>query len=97
MTSGGADSEHPEREGTVLVSGCPFAGSAATERRRFHLSEGARRAPRCRGILRAGHVASSAMMENRIGHLWTMRDGRAIRLEAFRKREDALEAAESLG
>jgi ketosteroid isomerase-like protein len=38
---------------------------------------------------------SSAMMENRIGHLWTMRDGRAIRLEVFRKREDALEAAES--
>lgn len=42
-------------------------------------------------------TGSSAMLENRIGHLWTMRDGRAIRLEVFPTREDALEAAESRG
>lgn len=42
-------------------------------------------------------AGSSGMIENRIGHLWTMRDGRAIRLEAFPTREDALAAAESPG
>ncbi len=39
-------------------------------------------------------TGSSAVLENRIGHLWTMREGKAIRLEVFPKREDALEAAE---
>ena len=36
---------------------------------------------------------SSAVLENRIGHLWTMREGKASRLEIFPRREDALEAA----
>jgi ketosteroid isomerase-like protein len=35
---------------------------------------------------------SSAFVENRIGHLWTMRDGKAIRFEIFPEREKALEA-----
>jgi ketosteroid isomerase-like protein len=35
---------------------------------------------------------SSAAIENRIGHLWTMRDGKAVRLEIFPEREKALEA-----
>jgi ketosteroid isomerase-like protein len=40
-------------------------------------------------------TGSSAVIENRIGHLWTMREGMATRLEVFPRREDALEAAES--
>lgn len=39
-------------------------------------------------------AGSSAAVENRIGHLWTIRDGKAIRLQIFPRREDALEAAE---
>jgi uncharacterized protein len=35
---------------------------------------------------------SSAMVEMRIAHLWTMRDGKAARCEAFPAREEALEA-----
>jgi uncharacterized protein len=38
-------------------------------------------------------AGSSAVVENRIGHLWTMRDGKAVRLRIFPRREDALEAA----
>lgn len=37
-------------------------------------------------------TGSSAMLENRIAHLWTIRDGQAARLEIFPRREDALEA-----
>jgi ketosteroid isomerase-like protein len=37
-------------------------------------------------------TGSSAVVENRIGHLWTMREGKAMRLEIFPRREDALEA-----
>jgi ketosteroid isomerase-like protein len=35
---------------------------------------------------------SSATVEMRIAHLWTMRDGKAARCEAFPVREEALEA-----
>jgi uncharacterized protein len=35
---------------------------------------------------------SSALVENRIGHLWTMRDGKVLRFEVFPEREKALEA-----
>jgi ketosteroid isomerase-like protein len=35
---------------------------------------------------------SSAELENKIGHLWTFRDGKALRLEIFPEREKALEA-----
>ncbi len=38
-------------------------------------------------------AGSSAVVENRIGHLWTMREGKAARLQVFPRREDALEAA----
>ena len=38
-------------------------------------------------------AGSTAVVENRIGHLWTMREGKATRLEIFPRREDALEAA----
>jgi ketosteroid isomerase-like protein len=38
-------------------------------------------------------TGSSAVIENRIGHLWTMREGKAMRLEIYPRREDALEAA----
>lgn len=37
-------------------------------------------------------LGSSAFVENRIGHLWTFRDGKALRLEIFPEREKALEA-----
>ena len=36
---------------------------------------------------------SNALVENRIGHLWTMREGKAARLQVFPRREEALEAA----
>ena len=36
---------------------------------------------------------SDAIAENRVGHLWTMRGGKAVRCETFPRREDALEAA----
>lgn len=35
---------------------------------------------------------STAMVENKIGHLWTTRDGKFVRLEVFPEREKALEA-----
>ena len=38
-------------------------------------------------------AGSDAVVENRIGHLWTMREGRATRLEVFPRREEALQAA----
>jgi ketosteroid isomerase-like protein len=36
---------------------------------------------------------SGAKVEMRITHVWTMRDGRPVRLEVFLAREDALSAA----
>jgi ketosteroid isomerase-like protein len=36
---------------------------------------------------------SSVLVEIRAGHLWTLRDGKAARLEIFPEREKALEAA----
>jgi ketosteroid isomerase-like protein len=35
---------------------------------------------------------SNAVVENRIGHVWTFRDGKALRLEIYPEREKALEA-----
>jgi ketosteroid isomerase-like protein len=43
-------------------------------------------------LVRLRPLGSSAVVENRIGHLWTMRDGRAARLEIFPEREKVLEA-----
>ena len=43
--------------------------------------------------LRSRPRGSSAAVEIRAGHLWTMRDGRAARLQIFPEREKALEAA----
>ena len=40
-----------------------------------------------------GH-ASGAEIEIVVGHLWTVRDGRAVRFEGFPEREKALEAAD---
>ena len=42
---------------------------------------------------RARPSGAGAAIENRVGHLWTMRDGKAIRCETFPRREHALEAA----
>jgi uncharacterized protein len=44
-------------------------------------------------LVRLKPTGSSAVVENRIGHLWTMREGKASRLEVFPRREEALEAA----
>ena len=44
-------------------------------------------------LVRSRPKGSSAVVENRVGHLWTMREGRALRLEIFPEREKALEAA----
>jgi uncharacterized protein len=43
--------------------------------------------------IRARPRGSDAVAENRVGHLWTMRDGKAIRCETFPRREEALEVA----
>ena len=44
-------------------------------------------------LQRARPVGSSAFVERRAAHLWTMRDGRAAKLEIFPERVQALEAA----
>jgi ketosteroid isomerase-like protein len=44
-------------------------------------------------VQRARPRGSSATVEIRAGHLWTMRDGKAVRCEIFPERERALEAA----
>ena len=36
---------------------------------------------------------SGAQLEGRLVHLWTLRDGKAIRFEAFRTKEEARHAA----
>jgi ketosteroid isomerase-like protein len=43
-------------------------------------------------LVRFRPTGSSAVVENRIGHLWTMREGKVTRLELFPRREDALDA-----
>jgi ketosteroid isomerase-like protein len=42
--------------------------------------------------VRARPTGSNAVIENLVGHVWTIRDGKAIRLEIFPQREKALEA-----
>jgi ketosteroid isomerase-like protein len=44
-------------------------------------------------LQRARPKGSSAVVEIRAGHLWTMHDGKAARCEIFPEREKALEAA----
>jgi ketosteroid isomerase-like protein len=44
-------------------------------------------------VQRARPTDSSATVEVRAAHLWTMRDGKAVRCEIFPERERALEAA----
>jgi ketosteroid isomerase-like protein len=46
-------------------------------------------------LMRTRPHGSTAMVEIRAGHVWTMRDGKPARLEVFPEREKALEAAES--
>jgi ketosteroid isomerase-like protein len=41
---------------------------------------------------RARGEASGVEVEIRIGHLWTLKDGKAVRLEVFPAREDARKA-----
>ncbi|HZA89220.1 MAG TPA: nuclear transport factor 2 family protein [Solirubrobacterales bacterium] len=43
-------------------------------------------------LVRIRPTGSPATVENRIGHLWTMREGKPTRLEMFPRREEALEA-----
>jgi ketosteroid isomerase-like protein len=38
---------------------------------------------------------AGGMIENRVGHLWTMRKGKPVRCQTFPRREDALEAVEA--
>jgi ketosteroid isomerase-like protein len=44
-------------------------------------------------LVRSRPKGSTAVVENRIGHLWTVRRGKVVRLEIFPEREKALEAA----
>jgi hypothetical protein len=46
-------------------------------------------------VLRTRPRGSSAMVEIRVGHLWTIRDGKLASLEIFPEREKALQAAEA--
>jgi ketosteroid isomerase-like protein len=43
-------------------------------------------------LVRSRPMGSSAVIENRIAHLWTIRDGMVARLQVFPAREEALEA-----
>jgi ketosteroid isomerase-like protein len=42
-------------------------------------------------LIRLRPTGSNAVVENRIGHLWTMREGKAARVQVFPRREEALE------
>ena len=42
---------------------------------------------------RAQPTGSSAEIEIKIAHVWTLRDGKVLTIETFPKREEALEAA----
>jgi uncharacterized protein len=44
-------------------------------------------------LVRSRPIGSTAVVENRVAHLWTTRDGEIIRLQIFPERERALEAA----
>jgi ketosteroid isomerase-like protein len=44
-------------------------------------------------LMRLRPTDSNATLEMRIGHLWTMRDGKTTRCEVFIEREEAFEAA----
>jgi ketosteroid isomerase-like protein len=44
-------------------------------------------------LQRARPLGSTAYVERRAAHLWTMRDGKAMGLEIFSRRENALEVA----
>jgi ketosteroid isomerase-like protein len=44
-------------------------------------------------LQRARPAGSSAFIERRAAHLWTLRDGKVVRLEIFPQRAKALEAA----
>jgi ketosteroid isomerase-like protein len=46
-------------------------------------------------VLRTRPRGSTAMVEIRAGHVWTMREGKPAGLEVFPEREKALQAAES--
>lgn len=45
--------------------------------------------------LKARPSGAGGLIENQIGHLWTMRNGKPVRCETFPRREDALEAVEA--
>jgi ketosteroid isomerase-like protein len=45
--------------------------------------------------MKAQPLGTDAVVENRVGHLWTLRDGKPVRCETFPRREDALEAVEA--
>jgi ketosteroid isomerase-like protein len=42
--------------------------------------------------VRSRPTGSTGVVENRIGHLWTMQNGKVVRFEIFPEREKALEA-----
>lgn len=44
-------------------------------------------------VVRSRPRGSSAVVANRIGHLWTVRDSEIVRLQIFPERDKALEAA----
>jgi ketosteroid isomerase-like protein len=44
-------------------------------------------------LVRSRPIGSSAVVENRVAHLWTTRGGQIVRLQIFPEREKALEAA----
>jgi ketosteroid isomerase-like protein len=45
-------------------------------------------------VTRSRPRGSTAVVENRIGHVWTIKDGQIVRLQIFPEREKALEAVE---
>jgi ketosteroid isomerase-like protein len=44
-------------------------------------------------LVRSRPTGSTAAVENRVGHVWTVREGKLARLEMYPRREDAIEAA----
>jgi hypothetical protein len=75
--------------------GVPRTHSCVTTRARYGICRLApyQRAPSFAILQRARPLGSSAYVERRAAHLWTMRGGKAMGLEIFPRREKALEAA----
>jgi ketosteroid isomerase-like protein len=94
LTFEGAPNPGPHR-GRKAVQGTIEDGVAALDAMSYELDdlrESGEHVVALVGI-RARPKGTTAQIENRVGHVWTLRDGEVISIHTFPKREQALEAA----